>query len=88
MRGKRGTSAASRVEKLLSSPLFHLLHGAGEDGSNGVLASRVRAINGDLSAPGLGLSDSDAQLLCERVNVVIHCAANVQLDAHVQNSFR
>lgn len=36
---------------------------------------------GDVSKPGLGLSDSDNILLQQTVTIVYHCAANVRFDA-------
>lgn len=36
---------------------------------------KVSAIAGDISKPGLGLSDGDRALLLSRVDTVIHCAA-------------
>lgn len=39
---------------------------------------RVTAIAGDISLPGLGLSDADRALLTAHVDTVIHCAAGAR----------
>jgi hypothetical protein len=53
VRGKKQASALQRVQRLLSSPLFHQLHKQALHGSN--VLSRVTALEGDLLLPGLGL---------------------------------
>lgn len=87
VRGKRHATPAQRVQKLLCDPLFHVLHKQTAAGGPNVF-NKVRAVAGDLCAPGLGLSAADAQELKESVDFVIHCAANVTLDADVQATFR
>ena len=42
------------------------------------LKKSVSAIDGDVSLIGLGLSDEDRKLLCERVHIVYHGAATVR----------
>lgn len=87
VRDKRGKTAQQRVQQLLSCPLFKLLHKqAAADGSD--VFDRVKAVAGDLVAPGLGLSASDAAMLQGRVHCVIHSAANLTLDADIQETLR
>jgi len=52
IRAKRGASPASRLDALLSSQLFDTVKAQGEN-----VSSRVRAVQGDIELPGLGLSD-------------------------------
>lgn len=85
VRGKRSTSAAARVEKMLCGPLFNLLHKEAASGQRQVF-HRVKVIEGDLA--GLGLQPSDRQLLVEEIDTVIHCAANLTLDAHIQDTIK
>uniref|UniRef100_A0A336M2M5 Fatty acyl-CoA reductase n=1 Tax=Culicoides sonorensis TaxID=179676 RepID=A0A336M2M5_CULSO len=41
---------------------------------------KLFAIRGDLMEKGLGMNTVDYQLLCERVNIVYHCAASVRFN--------
>lgn len=42
--------------------------------------SKLIAINGDLTEPGLGISPSDREILINNVNIVYHSAATVRFD--------
>lgn len=42
--------------------------------------SKVFPVKGDVSQPGLGLSNEDRTMLIQRVNVVFHGAATVRFD--------
>lgn len=87
VRSKKHLSAAQRVEKLLCSPLFNVLHVEARQGKRNVF-TKVQAVEGDLSAPGLGLSDADTAAVQQHVNVVIHCAADIELDAHIHKTIK
>ena len=41
---------------------------------------KVRAVTGDCSLPGLGLSEEEKQLLLQNVDIVFHGAATVRFD--------
>lgn len=87
VRAKKTLTAAQRVQKLLCGPLFHKLHAEAAGGGRNPF-SRVHAVEGDMELPGLGLSAADKQqLLCE-VDVVVHSAASLTLDAHIQDALR
>ncbi len=43
-------------------------------------SERVRALRGDATAEGLGLSDADRQEVVGRVDGVLHCAASIAFD--------
>lgn len=87
VRGKRNQTAAARVQQLLCDGLFHKLHKQVANGGRSVFA-KVQAVEGDLSLPGLGLSPEDARMLQHEVTHVVHCAANIELDADIQKSLR
>lgn len=87
VRGKRSSTVFERVEKLLCGPLFSLLHKEAASGGRQVF-HRVKVVDGDLSLPGLGLSGADRELLVNEVDTVIHCAANLALDARIQDTLR
>jgi thioester reductase-like protein len=44
------------------------------------LAERARAVAGDATAEGLGLSDADRREVIGRVDAVLHCAASIAFD--------
>lgn len=87
VRGKRQRTAAQRVEDLLCGPLFHLLHKDAQEGKRNVF-SRVIALEGDLTKPMLGLSAEDLQALQQDVGIILHCGANIELDADIQMTLR
>jgi long-chain acyl-CoA synthetase len=48
------------------------------------LGARIHAIAGDVAGPGLGLDPSTYADLCERVTHIVHCAADLRVDATVE----
>jgi thioester reductase-like protein len=85
---RRGAHTAhERVCKLLCSPLFHVLHEQAAAGGFNPFA-KVRVIEGDLDHPGLGLSESDRQLVVSQVDFILHCAADLALESHIQRTLR
>lgn len=87
VRGRKGQSAAERVQKLLCGPLFSTLHQQVAAGGPNVF-SKVRVIEGDIEQPGMGLSVEDRETLMSNVDVVIHSAASLTLDAHIQKALK
>lgn len=41
------------------------------------IIERVKPVAGDLLLDNLGLSEEDRAMLTDRVNIIIHCAANL-----------
>jgi len=72
MRSRNGKSASERLnDELLKSKVFSL--------SNCELKfEKLIAVNGDISEPGLGLSEQDRNRLISEVSVVFHSAASVK----------
>lgn len=87
VRPKRDLSARDRVQKLLCGPLFHRLHDKALAGSVNPFA-KVCVVEGDIEHPELGMSAADRQQLLAEVDVIIHSAANLTLDAHIQQAIR
>lgn len=88
-RGSR--TAQERVRKMLCGPLFHVLHEqacAAGDSSSSNPFSKVRVVEGDLDLPGLGLSPADRQLVLAETDMVLHSAADLSLEAHIQRTLR
>ena len=44
------------------------------------LLARVRAVAGDVTKPGLGLSPGARRLVLERTEAIVHCAASISFD--------
>ncbi|KAI8468986.1 MAG: male sterility protein-domain-containing protein [Monoraphidium minutum] len=82
LRSKRGEPAQARCDKLLQGPMFHLVRDRPD------LVSKVTAVAGDLSEPGLGLSAPDAEALAGCVDILIHSAADIRLEAPIQETMR
>lgn len=87
VRSKRHHTAAKRVEDLLCGPLFNRLHKDVAEGRQDVF-SKVIAIEGDLTLPMLGLAAEDLEALQQEVGVILHCGANIELDADVQMTLK
>ena len=47
---------------------------------------RVRAIAGDLTAPGLGMDIAERASLAEEVGAVLHCAASISFDLPLEEA--
>lgn len=87
VRDKKAKSGARRVAELLASALFNMLHAEARDGGRNVFG-KVVPIIGDLTHPGLGLCPADLRRLQACVGLVLHCGANIDLDADVQTTLR
>ena len=76
IRNKKSKTANERAEEYISDPIFEI---------NGLKSSgvchKIEPIFGDLLLPGLGISGEDRQRLIKTVNIVIHSAASIRLDA-------
>ncbi|KIZ05743.1 hypothetical protein MNEG_2214 [Monoraphidium neglectum] len=78
VRARRGADPADRVARLLRGPLFHLI--------SEQQAARVTAVAGDIMQPGLGLGAEDQAMLEEEVDTVLHSAADIRLEAPIQDT--
>lgn len=78
-RSKDGKTAASRLASLLDRPLFHALR------STRRIDDAV-ALDGDLTAPRLGLSDADAAVLQREVSIILHAAADIRLELPIHDA--
>ncbi|XP_065348976.1 putative fatty acyl-CoA reductase CG5065 [Cloeon dipterum] len=76
MRAKRGQQPRSRLDTLLSNPIFDEVRKMRPEAF-----SKLRVVAGDVSEDGLGLKDPDlrAEVLAS-VSVFFHCAACVRFD--------
>ncbi len=82
LRARRGADPADRVATLMQSSLFHLVRDKRH------LVDKVKAVQGDIQLPGLGLSAADRAALCKSVHVIVHCAADIRLEPTIQESLQ
>lgn len=71
-----GIPGEQRLTRLLDKPLFHMHHRNGTLPMMG-LWSKIKAVSGNTTAPGMGLSVPDKHRLVAEVDFVIHCAASI-----------
>lgn len=48
------------------------------------LLDKVQVVGGDISLPGLGLDEQSRQFLISNVHFIMHCAADIRLEADIQ----
>ncbi|XP_069702737.1 putative fatty acyl-CoA reductase CG5065 [Periplaneta americana] len=75
MRPKRGQDVAARLTELLNAPLFERLRK-----ERPLELNKIVPIQGDVTEPELGISQTDQNLLIRTVSVVFHSAATVKFD--------
>lgn len=85
IRSKRNQTCSERLTAMLKAKPFSSLHSS--IGLDTMLAKTV-AIDADLTAPGLGLSEENRALLETETNIVIHSAASVKFDAPLIENYR
>lgn len=49
---------------------------------------KIYPIFGDLTEGDIGLSEADLDVLCSQINVIFHCAGNVDGNEGIENSVR
>lgn len=80
MREKRGKSVAMRLETFKNNVFFGPLRS-----QKPKELDKLRAINGDISLEGLGVSEEDL-ILMKNVSFVIHCAATINFTEPLRNA--
>lgn len=50
------------------------------------LLSKIIPVSGDISEEKLGLSDEDFKMLCDNVNIVVHCAATLDFETDLKTA--
>ncbi|CAG2117560.1 unnamed protein product, partial [Medioppia subpectinata] len=80
IREKRGQSCEQRLESLLQSKLFSFALDINK------VRHKVVAIAGDLSIDGMGLKDSDRELLVSKVSVIFHVAGDVKFNETIRDA--
>lgn len=81
LRTKDGQDVRQRLDELLTSQAFDKVK---RDQPKGL--TKVVPISGDITLPGLGISQSDVAVLLKHVSVVFHSAATVRFDEPLKKS--
>lgn len=81
LRPKKGLDIRTRLQELLQVKIFDKIRDCDPKALN-----KVMAIAGDITRPGLGISDQDLALLVRDVSIVFHSAATVKFDEPLKTS--
>lgn len=81
MRPKSGHDVRHRLEQLLNGRVFDRVKKEQPQAMD-----KLVAISGDITLPGLGISDIDEKTLTDNVSVVFHAAATVKFDESLKCS--
>lgn len=81
LRAKEGHDCRQRLDHIFSVQMFDPIKK-----DNASILTKVVPINGDITLPSLGISQSDLALLTNNVAVVFHCAATVRFDEPFKTS--
>ena len=75
VRSKKGKSVDERLDELTNSQIFNILRE-----KNPQAIKKIILIEGDTSEIGLGISNENRELLCNKVSIIFNSAANVKFD--------
>ncbi|KAG5667599.1 hypothetical protein PVAND_015575 [Polypedilum vanderplanki] len=78
-RAKKNKTASERVQEITDSPLFDVIRA-----KNAEALKKISLIEGDISKENLGMSESDQKLFCEKINIIIHSAATLNLQEPIK----
>ncbi|HET8937440.1 MAG TPA: SDR family oxidoreductase [Polyangiales bacterium] len=87
LRPKASVPAKQRFEKMLNtSPVFRPLHERYGRDLSAFLSERVELVEGELTAPDLGLAPAVARRLRRDIDVFVHCAGLVDFNPDLRKS--
>lgn len=82
-RPKRGFSPAARIEQIRKLAVFDRLRAECPE-----KLKKIKAMEGDLGQPGLGLSDENKSILFNEVSIVFNGAASLRLESGLKDAIR
>lgn len=83
VRPKKGKTVKDRIDAMLELKVFDTLRR-----DHPAVLDKVTAVHGNITEPGLGLSERDQQLIVDSVSVVFHLAATVKFDGPLRESLQ
>ena len=75
IRPKKGIASNDRLNVIFNTPIFQDWKQEKPE-----LLAKIIPLNGDITLPKLGLSDSDISTLIHEVSIIFHSAATVRFD--------
>src|SRR5690606_22159344 len=81
IRPKTGQTGQQRIQSLLSSIVFDQIRNQCPE-----QLGKVKAIAGDITGKGLGISYTEMHELIEQINVVFHSAATIRFDEPISRA--
>jgi len=81
VREKKNKDTATRLREMFATTLFKTLLDEQPD-----VIDKVFVIRGDCAKPNLGISVADAEFIVSNIDIVIHCAATVNLNGPLKHT--
>jgi hypothetical protein len=89
MRGKKAQGARARFEQMINeSYAFAPLHERHGEELSRFLSERIEVVSGDVSRPGLGVEPAIAARIQQRLDLVVHCAGQVDFNPELQEALQ
>jgi hypothetical protein len=87
LRGKKSQGARERFERMVSeSYAFKPLHDRHGTELSRFLSERIEVVSGDVSLPGLGVDPKIAQRIQQKLDLVVHCAGQVDFNPELSDA--
>jgi len=83
LRPRKGQGIKERLESIKYSSVFDVMKTS--EGFD-ALFNKIKPVSGDISEEKLGLSDDDFKMLCDNVNIVVHCAATLDFETDLKTA--
>ncbi|KAJ3652217.1 hypothetical protein Zmor_018200 [Zophobas morio] len=82
IREKNEKNATKRLQEICDGPLFEKLR----QQKGATIFDKIEAIDGDVIAPDLGLSETDRQKLIQETEIIYHSAASIKFDEPLKSA--
>ncbi|XP_049546654.1 fatty acyl-CoA reductase wat-like [Anopheles darlingi] len=82
LRTKKGVSPEERIKVLLKKEVIFVNYATQPE----LYLSRIKVIEGDISKPGLAISNDDLEYIYSHTNIILHSAADVRFDESLHES--
>jgi len=87
IRSKKNQTARDRFERMINeSYAFKPLHDRHGEGLSQFLSERIEVVSGDVTQAGLGIDPKVAQRMQRDLDLVIHCAGQVDFDPELNDA--
>lgn len=83
LRPRKGQGIQERLDTIKNNSVFDVIKAS--EGFDELL-NKIKPVSGDISEENLGLSDDDFKMLCDNVNIVVHCAATLDFETDLKTA--